>query len=374
MKRPLRVLHIATGNLYGGVETVLNTLAQNAELGENLEQHFAVCFEGRLSQELRGGGQVVHRLSEARLRNPLSIRRSRGSLGALLRTVPVDVVIAHSAWVLAVFGESLRSPHSRLIYWLHDRPDPTYWIYRLARRHRPDFVIANSDYVDSTVASLYDGVDSEVLYYPVAAPEIRPASERGVLRAELDTPEDAIVIVQLSRMEDWKGHKLHLEALGELRDLPTWVLWIGGGAQRPAERKYLEELQRLASEFQISDRVRFLGHRTDVARVFSAANVHCQPNKGPEPFGIVFVEALYAGVPCITSDMGGAREIVTEECGLRVEPQNVKALASALRTLIVDGQLRSRLGAAGPARAAELCDPRRQMMQLSHVLGSVANG
>ena len=61
------------------------------------------------------------------------------------------------------------------------------------------------------------------------------------------------------------------------------------------------------------------GHdqRDDVPRLLAAADIFCQPNLGPEPFGIGFVEALSAGLPVITTATGGALEIVDGDCGIR---------------------------------------------------------
>jgi len=55
-------------------------------------------------------------------------------------------------------------------------------------------------------------------------------------------------------------------------------------------------------------RVRFVGERLDVARILAAADIFCQPNIEAEPFGIVFIEALYAGLPVVASASGGALE------------------------------------------------------------------
>jgi glycosyltransferase involved in cell wall biosynthesis len=115
------------------------------------------------------------------------------------------------------------------------------------------------------------------------------------------------------------------------------------------------------------ERVNFLGQRGDVARLL-AADIHCQPNTGPKPFGITFIEALYAGLPVVTTSIGGAMEIVDGSCGMLVAPHDPAALAGALRALIEDGELRARLGEAGPARAATLCDPARQMARLAEIL------
>ncbi len=76
-------------------------------------------------------------------------------------------------------------------------------------------------------------------------------------------------------------------------------------------------------------------------RLLAAADIHCQPNTGPEPFGITFIEALYAGLPVVTTSIGGALEIVDGSCGMLVEPNDPAALAGALRRLIEDRELRA---------------------------------
>ena len=80
----MRVLHIAPGNLYGGVETLLVTLARFKDLCTSMEPEFAVCFEGRLSSELELTGVPVHHLGAVRTRQPLSVWRGRRHLSELL--------------------------------------------------------------------------------------------------------------------------------------------------------------------------------------------------------------------------------------------------------------------------------------------------
>ncbi len=85
----------------------------------------------------------------------------------------------------------------------------------------------------------------------------------------------------------------------------------------------------------------------------------------------MFVEALHAGLPVVTSDAGGPREIVTPACGLLVPPGDITSLRSALQGLIASRERRLQLGSAGPARARELCDPQRQLARLEAALAPV---
>jgi glycosyltransferase involved in cell wall biosynthesis len=336
-----------------------------------MESSFALCFDGRFSKELTLAGASVHHLGNVRIRNPLSIRRARQNLGDLLRRKSYDVVLTHSFWSQAIFGPTVRRQGLPLGSYLHAPPDGHHWLERWARRTPPDFALCNSHFTAGSLPRLYPQVPSEVVYCSVAPPDrIYSSIDRNQTRVELNTPEDATVIIQVSRMEPWKGQVAHLEALSRLKDSPDWVCWQVGGAQNPGEEKYLRLLQETASSLGVADRVHFLGHRSDIAKLLGAADIFCQPNTGPEPFGITFIEALYARLPLVTTNIGAAREIVDHSCGVLVPPGDSNALAASLRALIQDPTRRATLGAAGPERAGKLCNPTTQMRRLNEFLVS----
>jgi glycosyltransferase involved in cell wall biosynthesis len=365
----MQVLHVYSGNLYGGVETLLLTLARHKQLCPEMEPSFALCFEGRLSEELIAARTPVHLLGSAKVSRPLSVRRSRRALRNLLQRESFDAVICHSSWSQAIFGPVARLARVPLFFWLHDRVNGRHWLEMWARKCPPDVAVCNSQFTASTLSNLFPRVRAEVIYCPVTPPATRYSNiDRSSTRAELDTPADSTVIIQASRMEKWKGHLLNLKALSMLREVPNWVCWQAGGGQRPHEVEYFNELKEAAERLKIADRIRFLGQRSDVERLLAAADIHCQPNTGPEPFGIAFIEALLARLPVVTTEIGGAKEIVSPDCGMLVPPDDEQALCRALRQLIEDRALRERLGSSGPARAKELCDPAIQIEKLKQAL------
>ena len=212
---------------------------------------------------------------------------------------------------------------------------PGHWVERGASRSVPDLVLVHSHCTADTLPRLLPGkrlVGDLARHTPSAARPCPTAAEaRAAVRAELATPDSDVVIVTACRFEEWKGHSLLLKGLGRLRDAkPGWTSWVAGGVQRPHEQVYLDGLRAAARSEGIEDRVKFLGHRGDVPRLLAAADVHCQPNVSPEPFGIAFIEALYSGLPVVSTRMGGATEIVTDACGVLVPPADASALAAAL--------------------------------------------
>jgi glycosyltransferase involved in cell wall biosynthesis len=357
----MRVLHVAAGNLYGGVERILVEIAR-ATAGARHE--FALSFEGRLSRELDAAGARRHAIGEVRFSRPLSTWRARRSIRALTRTAGFDAVICHSPWAYALAAPAL--PAARPALWAHDALRGRHWTERRVAARPPRLVICNSRYTASAIGGWLTRSTREVVYAPVSAPV--SVTPRSAVRARLGATEDAVVIVIASRLERWKGHVELLRAVAHLEG--NWTLWIAGAAQRPHEQEYEAELREMVGRKSLTSRVQFLGERTDVHDLLAAADIHCQPNSQPEPFGLAFVEALQASLPVVTVDAGGAREIVTPACGVLVPSGDAGALREALAVLIADRERRVRLGGAGPARARELCDPHRQLASLEAALAT----
>ena len=365
----MRVLHVHSGNLYGGVETMLTTLARRSDACPELQQEFALCFEGRLSRELATLGAIAHPLVSVRVSRPLSVIRSRRQLRKLLTNRRFDALVFHSAWSHAIFAPIARARRLPAIVWMHGTTGGRHWSEQWSRRLRPNLVLCNSNFTASRAAVVYPNATTRVLYCPVELDTVNDLSAaRHTVRRELNTPEDAVVVVQASRIERWKGQLLHLQALGRLRTLSNWICWFAGGPQRTEEQQYFDEMRRRAFQLGILERVRFLNERSDVPRLLRAADIYCQPNVEPEPFGITLVEALNARIPVVSTSIGGANEILNTECGLFVRPDNAAELAAALQRLIENADLRQQLGQRGPARARHLCDPVARIRDFREIL------
>jgi glycosyltransferase involved in cell wall biosynthesis len=364
----VRVLHLCAGNLYGGVERIVAECVATRALCPEMAPSVAVCFEGRLAQEVDSLGLHCTRLGAARMSRPHTVIRARRQLGRLLEAERPMTVVCHSPWIFGLAAPVVRAAGGTIVLWIHDRPSARTWADRWARQTSPDLIIANSRFTDQGVRVFYSGAPHAVLYAPVAAATV--SVERAEVRAGLGVDAQTPVILIASRFEAWKGHRELIAAAARVAE--PWRLWIAGGPQQAGEEAYEGALRELAAASGVADRVQFLGERRDVPALMRAADVHCQPNTAPEPFGLAFVEALYAGLPVLTTAMGGALEIVTDDCGVRLPAGDAGALERALRALIVDQDARVRLGSAGPARARELCDPARQLAALAAMLTSPA--
>lgn len=337
-----------------------------------MESSFALSFEGRFADELRASGAAVTMLGHARVSRPWTVWRARRRLAALLRERRPHIAVFHSGWSQAVFGPVARGTRLPIVRWMHAPLDEGLWLERWALHARPSLVICNSRFTARSVERGAPTTAREVLYPPVPPPPPDAREARARLRASLATDDGATVIALVGRMEAWKGHATLLRALAPMADRRDWAGWIVGGPQRPEEVAYLHSLTLTATELGLGDRIRFLGDRTDVRHLFAAADVYCQPNTTPEPFGITFVEALYAGLPTVTFDLGGPAEIVDSTCGVLVRPGDIPELSVVLQRLVSDVAERSRLSAGAPARARALCDPAVQIPRIAKLLERLA--
>ena len=369
--RRMKVLHLYSGNLYGGIESFLTTMARSRHLAPEMEPEFGLCFHGRLWAELVAVGAPVHNFGSVRLSRPWTVVRARRRLRQVLAASRPHVVVTHDSWPHTVFGPVVRRADLRLVHFIHGPVNGRHWLDRLASCTPPDLVVATSQFIAGTVQHVFPEARVETWHYPVAP--FNGSLLREAVRSELGAAAEGVVILQASRLERWKGQSVLLAALGLLRDVPAWECWLAGGPQKVGEKQFLDELRSISEQAGIADRVRFLGQRTDVPRLMSATDVFCQPNTGPEPFGIVLVEALYAGLPVVTSGFGGAAEIVDQTCGLLTEPDDAQGVAAALRSLIEDPSRRRTLGTAGPERAETLCDPARQLSAVATLLRAVGD-
>jgi glycosyltransferase involved in cell wall biosynthesis len=351
---------------------MLVTFARCRQLIPDLHSEYAIASPGRLEHELRELAADVDLLGDVRLSRPASVVQARTKLSRLLtatREHPA-ILVCHAPWAYALFAPVARRRRVPVVFWQHNNASGRSIVERWARRTPADLVICNSTWTSSSTRALQPEAPIAVLHPPVVLQPV-PNGTRLRLRTSLQAGND-VVILAASRIEPGKGHLNLVRAVGQLTDLQGWSLWIAGAAQRPHEQAYLDEMQAEIARLGLGSRVRLLGERRDVPLLMTAADVFCQANASPDAFGIVFAEALLSGLPVVTPNMGGAPEIVSESCGRLVAPDDVDALAGALRALVQDAALRRRLGANGPAHAAARVSPEVVLPQFARTLESLA--
>ena len=172
----MKVLHVSSAELYGGIETVLVSLARHRALCPALDQHFALCFEGRLSEELQALDVPVYMLGNVRLKSPLSIWRARRMLDSVIKRSACDVIICHGPRTMIFFAKTVRGAQKPLLMWMHGIRVLRRWLNHLLGRNLPDLMICNSLYTQKAVASVFPGIESTVIYYPLETANMLPGA------------------------------------------------------------------------------------------------------------------------------------------------------------------------------------------------------
>ncbi len=319
LPKPIKVLHLASGNLYGGIEKILTTLAKNQVCSPDILQEFALCFFGRLRDELLEAKATVHDLGSFRYSRPWSILPVRKKLTEILKAGGYDAVIFYGSWQYVALVETAKKAGCRCVFWAMNYFGGG-WLDWLAKWSKPQIALACSGDVERTISSFCIAGRHQTVFPPLDSGDLSGLlTIRGKLRSQFNIQENTKIILMAARLDPYKGHRLFITALGKLlEEIPEgWEVWMAGGVQRLQEGFYLEELQTLAKEVGVSDKIRWLGHRPDALELMATADLFCHPNQGPEPFGIVFLEAQSVGCPVITTAMGGALEAV-EDNGINI--------------------------------------------------------
>jgi glycogen(starch) synthase len=266
-----------------------------------------------------------------------------------------DVVHGHD-WLVAAacdhlarrFGAPLvttihATEHGRHQGWVETHPQS--YIHGVERwiSNRSDRVIACSAYMREQISDIFAVPEARIAVIPNGIdPEDLPLGEESELerlRAEFAAPGERLVLL-IGRLVYEKGFQIALEAMPELieRVPGTRFLVAGSGTHE-------SELKKQATDLGLMEHGTFLGWIGDdvLHLLYRIADVCVVPSIY-EPFGLVALEAMASGCPCIVADTGGLREVVPHgEVGLRFRTRDPEELGRMVERVLTDADLRERL-------------------------------
>ncbi|MFP5225623.1 MAG: glycosyltransferase family 4 protein [Actinomycetota bacterium] len=342
----IRLLVVNPSPIRGGAEALLEELAWNAD-PDRLQVTVANLAPGAFPSRLAEGGARTVDLDARRLRYPWHWARTVHALRRL--------AVGHDAvWSWQVKGNYYGTPAARLAkkpcaWWDHGiRPakgEPRYLI---------DHVLPNSIKADRVIVSSQAAArrhrNAEVIHPGVRTGDV--SIDRAAARSSLGYG-DGPVIGSVGRLQPWKGQHLLIDAMPEIcsRHLEARLVVIGD-ALGGFSAEYPGQLRERASRLGVTSQVDFLGHREDVHSLLPAFDVFVTPSIA-EPFGIVTVEAMAAGVPVIGTDSGGTPEILADGAGLVIPTGDPQAIARLVVSLLDDPGRAANIARIGQQRARE---------------------
>jgi len=296
--------------------------------------------------------------------------------------VGADLVVLDPALPLGLIGPSLQLPYDVVLHGAEVTvpgrlPLSKQTLAHVLRRAR--HIVAAGGYPAAEaehaagrtlpITVVPPGVDTE-RFVPLTP------TQRGEARAHFGFPDDAEVVVGISRLVPRKGFDTAIRAAALLRtSRPNLVLAIAGGGRDEARLRQLAE--------QLDAPARFLGRvsNDDLPLLYGCADLYtmlCRNRWGgleQEGFGIVFLEAAACGVPQVAGDSGGAAEAVDDGVtGVVVrEPDDPRQVAAAFERLLDDPAQRRAMGVAGRARAVAEFSYDVLAHRLGESLGALAD-
>jgi glycosyltransferase involved in cell wall biosynthesis len=160
----------------------------------------------------------------------------------------------------------------------------------------------------------------------------------------------AVSLLSVGTLTHRKGHDLLIEALARLTDLPWTCRIVGSPERAPA---IAEDLRQRIVAHELQSRILLAGEAAVLTPFYREADIFVLASRH-EGYGMVFAEAMRQGVPIIATSAGAIPEAVPASAGILVPPEDVEALAAALRRLICDPAERQRYAAAARAAAGSL--------------------
>jgi glycogen(starch) synthase len=314
------------------------------------------------SRELRHG-VAVHRVAEPSWPRDLPgflrwVRQMNDDMLAAGRALAAskryDVIHGHD-WLVAGAAATLArqlgvpyvttihaTEHGRHQGWVHEPPQSQIHAIERSMARRADLVIVCSHYMRGHVADVFGIDENRVVVIPngVDPSELRPRGDLAALRARFAAAEEKLVLL-VGRLVYEKGFQLALDALPDVIARVGGVRFLVAGSGTH-ERELEEQARRLG----LTRHGTFLGWIGDdvLHSLYRIADLCVIPSIY-EPFGLVALEAMASGCPCIVADTGGLREVVPvgERVGLRFNGGDAEHLGVMIERLLVDAPLRERL-------------------------------
>jgi glycosyltransferase involved in cell wall biosynthesis len=209
--------------------------------------------------------------------------------------------------------------------------------------------------------------DIDVIPNAVGEPPALSARERAETRRALGVPDGAPLLISVGRLVPQKAISDLLRAFAQLRgrDPAPELRIVGKGRLESA-------LAREIAGLGLGAHARLLGLRSDVPRLLAASDVYVSSSHW-EGLPIAILEAMAAGLPVVSTEVGDAPRAIGPESGVLVAPGDPAALARAIADLLDDPVRLRQLGAAGRARARAKFSSRawveRHMALYAEVLG-----
>jgi glycosyltransferase involved in cell wall biosynthesis len=253
------------------------------------------------------------------------------------------VILSHINLLPIAFLIKKLSPKTKLVLFAHGVEvwQPLSRI-KLKMLDQLDLIIAVSNYTKDKIVNLHNHkhIKCKVLNNcldPFLSETVN-TEERSNLYKKYDLSRDNFIMITVTRIaadEQYKGHDKVIESMSDIIDEFPDLRYIIAGKYDLLEK---ERLDKLIADHNLKDKIIFTGFVPDesLAAHYKIADLYVMPSKG-EGFGIVFIEAMFFGLPVIAGNEDGSVDpLCNGELGSLVDPDDVNEVANAIKKVITD--------------------------------------
>lgn len=300
-------------------------------------------------EKLKSQGVVLHNIAFARSPFELSNIQAYRQLKAIIAAEKFDLIHCHTPTVsmmTRLAARKTRKQGSIVMYTAHGfhfhnaAPKKNWLLYYPIEKHLSRYC----DYIVTINQEDYNRAKTfhcdNVRYIPSVGVDINRMQSLQVDKAkkkqEIGVPSEKLLIISAGELIDRKNHEVIIRALAKIDNPDIYYALAGKGPLK-------EYLENLAKRLGLSNRVIFLGFRTDVFELYYAADISVFPSK-IEGLGLAGIEAMAAGVPLVSSNVHGILDYVIDgKTGFAIDPKDVDGYAAAIQKLAEEPALRERM-------------------------------
>lgn len=333
----MKVLYLINHAGKAGTERYVETLVKYLG-GKEVEPYFVYNESGLLVERMAEMGVPTERIE---MKSRFDFKAAR-ELARLCEKWDIDLIHCHylrehyTALLAKRYNKKIRVVYTNHFVLANNT------VTRLSNRwmdKRQDQMIAVCNKgKEQLIANGWTGDRIQVIFNAVDMNAWAGDRSESTMRAELDIPEDRIVMLCASRFAHDKGHDYlirSLKRLTEISDVPFTMVLAGDGP-------LLEQTKAQVKELGLEEQVIFVGFRKDIKNLYKGSDIYINSSQH-EALSFLIVEAMAAGLPVIVTDMGGNRDIVPPEAkhGALVIYDDPESMAQAMKKMIEDGEYRA---------------------------------
>lgn len=325
-------MHVVRSLEFGGAEKMAVRLASTQNLSSTVEPSI-VCMQslGPLAAEAEGRGVRVELAGMGGLRYVAPISR----LARMMRNERPDIIHTHNLVAHTHAAPAARQRGIPIVHTKHGRQVTSFrrvpWLREFLYGLSDRIAVVSGDTGRSLASKVPIDEKKIVVVYNGIDMEKFVSLDRVGAREKLGIPDGATVVGAVSRLDPVKDHSTMLKAFakiaGEGRD--RLFLIVGDGPEH-------DRIESLATELGIRDNVIMTGFSEEIPEMLAAMDIYLQPST-EEGLSLTILEAAAAGVPVVSTRVGGTPEIIADgENGVLIEVGDHEALAGVLERFVED--------------------------------------